>query len=115
VTPGVVGTRFHMPEIKAHQGLFLDTNLHVEDTGGSGRPVMLLHGWPMSSESWSAQVDALRGAGYRVITYDRRGFGRSGKKLVGYTYETLSDDLAALIEALDLRDLTLVGFSMGGG
>jgi non-heme chloroperoxidase len=104
-----------MTEVTAHHGLFRDTKLHVDDTGGSGRPVVLIHGWPLSGESWSAQVDALASAGYRVITYDRRGFGRSDKPLVGYTYEVLSDDLSALVEALDLREATLVGFSMGGG
>ena len=104
-----------MSEITAHHGLFRDTKLHVDDTGGDGRPVVLIHGWPMSGESWSPQVDVLAPAGYRVITYDRRGFGRSDKPLVGYTYESLSDDLSALLDELDLRDVTLVGFSMGGG
>ena len=104
-----------MTEIASTRILFRDTRLHVDDTGGSGRPVVLIHGWPLSGESWSAQVDVLREAGYRVITYDRRGFGRSDKPLVGYTYEVLSDDLSALMEGLDLRDATLVGFSMGGG
>jgi pimeloyl-ACP methyl ester carboxylesterase len=104
-----------MPEITAHHGLFRDTKLHVDDTGGTGRPVVLIHGWPLTGESWVDQVDALQAAGYRVITYDRRGFGRSDKPLVGYTYEALSNDLSALLEALDLRDVTLVGFSMAGG
>ena len=102
-------------EIAAHHGLFLNTNLHVDDTGGPGRPIVLIHGWPLSGESWAAQVDALHAAGYRVITYDRRGFGRSDKPIVGYTYEMLADDLSALLEELDLRDVTLVGYSMGGG
>jgi pimeloyl-ACP methyl ester carboxylesterase len=104
-----------MSEITAHHGLFRNTKLHVDDTGGTGRPVVLIHGWPLAGESWSAQVDALHSAGYRVITYDRRGFGRSDKPVVGYTFEGLSDDLSALITELDLRDATLVGFSMGGG
>jgi non-heme chloroperoxidase len=91
------------------------TKLQVDDTGGTGRPVVLIHGWPLAGESWVNQVAALQAAGYRVITYDRRGFGRSDKPLVGYTYESLSDDLSAVLEALDLRDVTLVGFSMGGG
>ena len=104
-----------MPEITAHHGLFRDTKLHVDDTGGAGRPVVLIHGWPLSGESWSEQVPALEQAGYRVVTYDRRGFGRSDKPLTGYTYDHLSDDLQALLEGLDLRDVTLVGFSMGGG
>ena len=104
-----------MAEITAHHGLFKDTNLHVDDTGGSGRPVVLIHGWPLSGESWKAQVPALEAAGYRVVTYDRRGFGRSDKPHWGYTYDTLAEDLHTLIEELDLHDVTLVGFSMGGG
>jgi pimeloyl-ACP methyl ester carboxylesterase len=104
-----------MTEITAHHGLLKDTNLHVDDTGGPGRPVVLIHGWPLSGASWREQVPALQGAGYRVVTYDRRGFGRSDKPMTGYTYDTLTDDLHTLLEALDLRDVTLVGFSMGGG
>ncbi|MBM9468813.1 alpha/beta fold hydrolase [Nakamurella leprariae] len=104
-----------MAEITAHQGIFKDTHLHVEDTGGSGRPVVLIHGWPLSAESWKLQVPALRAAGYRVITYDRRGFGRSDKPLTGYGYDTLTEDLHTLVTELDLQDVTLVGFSMGGG
>ena len=104
-----------MNEIVAHHGLFKDTNLHVDDTGGDGRPVVLIHGWPLSGESWARQIPALRDAGYRVVTYDRRGFGRSDKPLTGYTYDTLTDDLYALVAGLGLRDVTLVGFSMGGG
>jgi pimeloyl-ACP methyl ester carboxylesterase len=104
-----------MTEVTAHHGLFKDTNLHVDDTGGSGRPVVLIHGWPLSGESWQDQVPALAAAGYRVISYDRRGFGRSDKPLTGYTYDTLTEDLHALLTELDLNDVTLVGFSMGGG
>ncbi|PSL37486.1 pimeloyl-ACP methyl ester carboxylesterase [Labedella gwakjiensis] len=104
-----------MTEITAHHGLFKDTNLHVDDTGGNGRPVVLIHGWPLSGASWSEQVPAFSSAGYRVVTYDRRGFGRSDKPLTGYTYDTLTEDLHTLLEELDLRDVTLVGFSMGGG
>jgi pimeloyl-ACP methyl ester carboxylesterase len=104
-----------MSELTAHHGLIRNTKLHVDDTGGDGRPVVLIHGWPMSGDAWSAQVDVLHSAGYRVITYDRRGFGRSDKPLVGYTYESLSEDLSTLLDELDLRDATLVGFSMGGG
>lgn len=89
--------------------------LHIEDTGGTGRPVILIHGWPLSAESWKAQVPLLRDAGYRVISYDRRGFGRSDKPADGYEYDTLAADLAGLIDERDLRDVTLVGFSMGGG
>jgi len=89
--------------------------LHVEDTGGTGRPVVLIHGWPLSAESWKAQVPVLKDAGYRVVAYDRRGFGRSDKPADGYEYDTLADDLAGVINDLDLQDVTLVGFSMGGG
>ena len=89
--------------------------LHVEDTGGNGRPVVLIHGWPLSAASWEPQVPALQAAGYRVVAYDRRGFGRSDKPETGFDYDTLTDDLTRLISELDLRDATLVGFSMGGG
>ena len=104
-----------MTEITAHHGLFKDTNLHVDDTGGPGRPVVLIHGWPLSGEAFQAQIPALQDAGYRVITYDRRGFGRSDKPSTGYKYETLTGDLRALLEQLDLNDVILVGFSMGVG
>lgn len=89
--------------------------LHVEDSGGDGRPVILIHGWPLSADAWKAQVPILRDAQHRVICYDRRGFGRSDKPADGYDYDTLAADLAALIEDRDLHDVTLVGFSMGGG
>ena len=89
--------------------------LHVEDSGGKGRPVVLIHGWPLSADAWKAQVGPLSDAGYRVIAYDRRGFGRSDKPDVGFDYDTLTADLAGLLEEHDLRDVTLVGFSMGGG
>ena len=89
--------------------------LHVEDSGGNGRPVVLIHGWPLSAEAWKAQVGPLSNAGYRVIAYDRRGFGRSDKPENGFDYDTLTADLAGLLEERDLRDVTLVGFSMGGG
>ena len=90
-------------------------NIFTEDTGGDGRPVILIHGWPLSGAAWEKQVPALKDAGYRVITYDRRGFGRSDKPASGYEYDTLADDLAGLIEDRNLSDVTLVGFSMGGG
>jgi non-heme chloroperoxidase len=89
--------------------------LHVEDSGGDGRPVVLIHGWPLSAESWKAQVAPLKDAGYRVVAYDRRGFGRSDKPSSGYDYDTLAADLSGVMEDLDLRGATLVGFSMGGG
>jgi non-heme chloroperoxidase len=89
--------------------------LHIEDSGGSGRPVVLIHGWPLSAQAWDPQVSALREAGYRVVAYDRRGFGRSDKPESGYGYDTLADDLQRVMDQCDLQDVTLVGFSMGGG
>ena len=89
-------------------------DLYYEDHG-EGKPVVLIHGWPLSGASWEKQVPALMGAGYRVITYDRRGFGMSSKPAFGYEYSTLAEDLHRLVTKLDLRDATLVGFSMGGG
>ena len=92
-------------------------DIHYEDTGGEGRPVVLVHGWPLSGQSWSDQVPALEAAGLRVIRYDRRGFGQSAKPGADstYDYDTLTSDLDALMTSLDLRDASLVGFSMGGG
>jgi non-heme chloroperoxidase len=89
-------------------------HLHVHDTGGDGRPVVLIHGWPLSGASWSEQVPALSDAGYRVVSYDRRGFGDSDPG-DSYGYDALADDLANVISDLDLSEVTLVGFSMGGG
>ena len=89
--------------------------LHVEDSGGAGRPVILVHGWPLSGAAWEKQVPVLRDAGFRVLTYDRRGFGRSSKPATGYDYDTLTADLHQVILDRDLRDVTIVGFSMGGG
>jgi pimeloyl-ACP methyl ester carboxylesterase len=88
--------------------------LYYEDHG-TGDPVVLIHCWPLSSRVWEAQVPALVDAGHRVIAYDRRGFGRSSQPWDGYDYDTLAADLNALLEHLDLRDATLVGYSMGGG
>ena len=99
-----------MPQITAN-----DVSLHYTDSGGDGRPVVLIHGWPLSGASWSEQVPALTDAGYRAIAYDRRGFGDSDKPAGGYDYDTLADDLAGLLEGLDLSEVSLVGFSMGGG
>lgn len=82
---------------------------------GEGKPVVLIHGWPVSKEMWEYQLDALVQAGYRVIAYDRRGFGHSDKPWGNYDYDTLTDDLYAVLNELDLHDVTLVGFSMGGG
>ncbi|HEY4244501.1 MAG TPA: alpha/beta hydrolase [Kofleriaceae bacterium] len=89
-------------------------DLYYEDRG-SGRPVVLVHGWPLNGGSWERQSAVLLAAGFRVITYDRRGFGRSSAPSTGYNYDTLSDDLAVLMRHLDLRDVSLAGFSMGGG
>lgn len=91
-----------------------DVELHYTDAG-SGRPVVLVHGWPLSGRSWESQVGPLVDAGFRVVTYDRRGFGESSRPWSGYDYDTFAADLQALLEHLDLRDVTLVGLSMGGG
>jgi non-heme chloroperoxidase len=89
-------------------------NLYVRDLGGDGRPVVLIHGWPLSSDSWSEQLPALRDAGYRVVAYDRRGFGQSGPG-DSYDYDALAGDLDNVLSDLELSQVTLVGFSMGGG
>ena len=89
--------------------------LHYTDSGEGVRPVVLIHGWPLSGESWTHQEGPLTEAGYRVVTYDRRGFGRSDKPRTGNDYDTLADDLNALMLELDLSGAVLVGFSMGGG
>jgi pimeloyl-ACP methyl ester carboxylesterase len=88
--------------------------IYYEDHG-SGQPVVLVHGWPLSGASWERQVAALLDAGHRVITYDRRGFGQSSRPATGYNYDTFAEDLHKLVTKLDLRDFALVGFSMGGG
>lgn len=89
-------------------------DLYYEDHG-TGKPVVLIHGWPLSGASWEKQVGALLDAGLRVITYDRRGFGDSSKPTSGYDYDTLAADLHKVVTKLDLRSSALVGFSMGGG
>src|SRR5712691_2492584 len=88
--------------------------LYYEDHG-SGKPVVLIHGWPLSGALWEKQVADLLRAGHRVITYDRRGFGHSSKPASGYDYDTFTEDLRKLVTALDLHEFALVGFSMGGG
>jgi non-heme chloroperoxidase len=88
--------------------------LYYEDHG-SGQPVVLIHGYPLSGASWEKQLPVLLEAGYRVITYDRRGFGKSSQPATGYNYDTFAEDLHKLVTQLRLRDFTLVGFSMGGG
>ncbi len=90
------------------------TALYVKDWG-SGPPVILMHGWPLSSDSWDDQAMALAQSGFRAISYDRRGFGRSSQPWSGYDYDTLSDDLAEVIQQTGAHDAVLVGFSMGGG
>lgn len=104
-----------MSEIEVNSRFLSSVGVHVDDAGGAGRPVVLIHGWPLSGESWKAQIPALRSAGFRAVAYDRRGFGRSDKPSGGYDYDTLTADLEGLMVELDLRDVTLVGFSMGGG
>ena len=103
-----------MPRVQVGTSGSTPVELYYEDQG-SGRPVVLIHGWPLSGRSWEAQVPALVEAGHRVVTYDRRGFGDSSRPWDGYDYDTFAADLKALLEHLDLRDATLVGFSMGGG
>ena len=89
-------------------------HLYYEDHG-SGQPVVLIHGYPLSSASWEKQVPVLLANGYRVIAYDRRGFGKSSQPTVGYNYDTFAEDLRKLVTHLKLRNFVLVGFSMGGG
>lgn len=90
------------------------TTLYVKDWG-AGDPVILLAGWPFSADSWDDQAMVIAGSGYRVIAYDRRGFGRSSQPWGGYDYDTLADDLASVIQQTGAKNATLVGFSMGGG
>ncbi len=91
------------------------TDLYFEDSGGSGTPVVMIHGWPLSGRMWEGQVNALTAAGYRCVTYDRRGFGQSGHSTGGYDYDTFASDLNDLLNELGLSGVVLVGFSMGGG
>lgn len=91
-----------------------NTKLYVKDWG-SGRPVILMHGWPLSADSWDDQAMEIAQAGFRTIAYDRRGFGRSAQPWAGYNYDTLADDLATVIEGTGATDATIIGFSMGGG
>ena len=100
-----------MPRIKTRDG----TELHVKEWNGGGRPVVLTHGWPLNADSWDVQALALAQAGFRVLAYDRRGFGRSDQPWQGYDYDTLADDLADVLKETGASDATIVGFSMGGG
>jgi non-heme chloroperoxidase len=103
-----------MPAVTVGQENNADIEIYFEDHG-TGQPVVLIHGYPLSGRAWDKQVPVLLEAGYRVITYDRRGFGKSSQPTVGYDYDTFAADLAALLEHLDLRDAVLAGHSMGTG
>jgi non-heme chloroperoxidase len=103
-----------MPTVTVGQENNSDIEIYYEDHG-AGQPVVLIHGYPLSGRAWDKQVPALLEAGYRVITYDRRGFGRSSQPATGYDYDTLAADLATLLEHLDLHEAVLVGHSMGTG
>jgi non-heme chloroperoxidase len=103
-----------MPYITAGKENSGNIDLYYEDHG-SGKPVVLIHGYPLSGASWERQAPVLLDAGHRVITYDRRGFGKSSHPTTGYNYDTFAEDLHKLVTQLELRDFALVGFSMGGG
>ncbi|MER7709358.1 alpha/beta hydrolase [Streptomyces werraensis] len=103
-----------MPFITVGQENSTDIELYYEDHG-TGQPVVLIHGYPLDGHSWENQTAALLAAGYRVVTYDRRGFGQSSQPTTGYDYDTFAADLNTVMETLDLRDAVLVGFSMGTG
>ena len=103
-----------MPYINVGQENSGNIDLYYEDHG-TGKPVVLIHGYPLNGASWEKQTAVLLAAGHRVITYDRRGFGKSSQPAIGYNYDTFADDLHKVVTKLDLRDFALVGFSMGGG
>ena len=103
-----------MPYVNVGKENSSDIDLYYEDHG-SGKPVVLIHGYPLSGASWEKQLPVLLDAGHRVITYDRRGFGKSSQPTTGYNYDTFAEDLHKLVSHLKLRDFALVGFSMGGG
>jgi pimeloyl-ACP methyl ester carboxylesterase len=103
-----------MPHITVSTENSGNIELYYEDHG-SGKPVVLIHGYPLSGVSWEKQIPELMAAGHRVITYDRRGFGKSSQPTAGYNYDTFAEDLHKLVTHLQLRDFALVGFSMGGG
>jgi non-heme chloroperoxidase len=103
-----------MPYVKVGKENSTNIELYYEDHG-SGQPVVLIHGYPLSGASWEKQIPVLLNAGYRVVTYDRRGFGKSSQPANGYNYNTFAEDLHKLITHLKLQNLALVGFSMGGG
>jgi non-heme chloroperoxidase len=103
-----------MAKVTVGQENGTDIEIYYEDHG-SGQPVVLIHGYPLNGDSWERQARALLDAGYRVIYYDRRGFGQSSRPTTGYDYDTFAADLNTLLEHLDLRDIVLGGFSMGTG
>jgi non-heme chloroperoxidase len=103
-----------MPYLTVGKENAANVQLYYEDHG-SGKPIILIHGYPLSGASWEKQMPVLLNAGYRVITYDRRGFGKSSQPTEGYNYDAFAADLQQLITKLKLQDVTLVGFSMGGG
>jgi non-heme chloroperoxidase len=103
-----------MPFVRVGEENTTDIELYYEDHG-VGRPVVLIHGYPLDGSSWEKQLPCLLSAGHRVVTYDRRGFGRSSRPTTGYDYDTFAADLDCLMLALDLSDAVLVGFGMGTG
>jgi non-heme chloroperoxidase len=103
-----------MPYVKVGKENSTEIELYYEDHG-SGAPVVLIHGYPLSGASWEKQLPVLLSSGHRVITYDRRGFGKSSQPTTGYNYDTFAEDLHKIVTHLKLRDFALVGFSMGGG
>ena len=103
-----------MPFIKSSQQNAEPVNIYYEDLG-KGKPIVFIHGWPLSGSMWEYQVVPLTAKGFRCITYDRRGFGNSDRPYSGYDYDTMASDLKALLDELNLEDVMLVGFSMGGG
>src|SRR2546422_2808099 len=103
-----------MPQLKVGVENSADIEIHYEDHG-SGRPILLIHGYPLNGNSWERQERVLLAHGYRVITYDRRGFGRSSQPTIGYDYDTFAADLNTLLQHLNLTDIVLAGFSIGIG
>src|SRR5246127_4071259 len=101
-----------MPYVNVAKENSSDVELYFEDHG-SGQPVILIHGYPLNGASWEKQIPALLSAGKRVITYDRRGFGKSSQPTTGYNYDTFTEDLYRLVSHLGLHDFAIVGFSMG--
>jgi non-heme chloroperoxidase len=103
-----------MPYVRSDSSAASPVDIYYEDFG-VGRPIVLVHAWPLDSSAWEKQIVALLASGYRVITFDRRGFGRSGRAADGYDFDSLAADLATLIQSLTLKDAVVVGHSMGGG